>query len=198
MGVVWPVGEFQSVLRWSLTGDPEEMVCTLGVRHASETDPSTVAQDIYDAATASASITSLAALNQGWTFVGVTCYLQDDPGQIIGTYNNPITATVGGLLTLPQNNSFLIHKVTGSSGRQNKGRMYLPPYVLGEGDVSVGGVIGSGVYTTIQGRWNQFEGNLSTAGITPVLFHSLGGPSTPITSFLLDPVIATQRRRLRN
>jgi hypothetical protein len=137
-------------------------------------------------------------MNQGWTFVGVTAYLQDDPGQVIGEFNQPITATAGGLLTLPTNCSYLVHKVTAESGRSGKGRMYLPAYVLGEGDVGVNGIIESS-YSTVQARLDEFYDNLTTGESLEVkLFHTTPRASTPVTSFLLDAQIATQRRRMRN
>lgn len=197
MGVVIPVGEFGVALRWSVLGDPEEMITTMGVRHSTETDPGLVAVDIYNAATGAGSITPVSGMNQGWTFVGVTVTLQDDPGQSVAVFNNPITATVGGLLTLPQNVAFLVHKRTALSGRQNRGRFYVPPYPLGEGDVDITGTINSGAFTTLQNRWNVFYANLGTSDMDPVLFHSIPVASTPITAFVLDTRVATQRGRLR-
>jgi len=198
MGVVIPVGETQCVLRWSLQGDPEEQVVTLGVNDTLSTDPELTAAAVYNAATQNTSITPVVAMNQGWTFVGVTCYLQDDPGQVVGIFNNPITANTGGLLTLPTNCSFLVHKVTATAGRTGKGRMYLPAYVLGEGSIGVNGEI-TASFSTLQGRLDAFYDFLTTGeSLEPKLFHSTAVPSTDITSFAMDPRIATQRRRMRN
>jgi hypothetical protein len=198
MGVVWPVGETQAVLRWSLQGDPEEQVVTLGINDTFTSDPELTAAAVYNAATQSSSITPVIAMNQGWTFVGVTCYLQDDPGIIVGEFNNPITANTGGLLTLPTNCAFLVHKVTAESGRSGKGRMYLPAYVLGEGSIGVNGEI-TASYSTIQARWDSFYSLLTvTESLEVKLFHSTPRASTPVTSFMLDTRIATQRRRMRN
>lgn len=197
MGVVPPVGETQCVLRWLVSGDSEEQVCTLGVKDNLSTDPELTAAAIYTAATATGSLTPTAAMNQAWTFVGVTCYLQDDPGQQIGVFNNPVTATTGGLVTLPTNCAYLVHKNTAQSGRSGKGRMYLPAWVLGEGDIGINGIIESS-YTTIQNRLDTFYDALGDESLDVKLFHSAPVNSTPVLSFTLDTQIATQRRRMRN
>jgi hypothetical protein len=135
---------------------------------------------------------------QPWTFVGVTCYLQDDPGQVIGEFVDPITATSGSATSLPTNCAFLVHKNTTESGRQGKGRMYLPAFPLGEADVNNTGTITAN-FSAVQTRLDNFYDYLTTTESLEVrLFHTTPRASTPIDSFSLDTRIATQRRRMRN
>lgn len=196
MSIEIPVGETLVVLRWTLAGDNEEMVTTFGVHDLSTNDPAVTAEDVYTQATDASSITPAVNLLTNWTFNGVSCYLQDDLGQVVGHANHPISGGTGATSSLPQNCCTLIKKLTASAGRRNQGRFYCPPFNLGEADVTQSGAILSARAAVIQGDWDAFYDRLVTSELAPVLFHSTG-PSTPITSFSLDPVIATQRRRLR-
>lgn len=94
--------------------------------------------------------------------------------------------------------SALVHKNTSFGGRAGKGRMYIPG--LQESDVSNAGVIDSGA----AGAWATSLGamlsDMFTADLPAVLLHGVGSPisaPTTITSFSLDPTVATQRRRQR-
>lgn len=197
MGVSVPVGETQCALRWRLTGDNDEMVCTFGVRDPTTTDPDITAATVYASATAAGGPTPAANLLTNWTFVGVTTYLQDDPGQVIGEFNAPISGTSGATTSLPQNCCMLIKKHTASSGRSNRGRMFTPPFNLAEANVDQNGAIAGGTVTSVQTDWDFFLSELVNEGLEPVLFHSEPTASTTITSLVVDPIIATQRRRLR-
>lgn len=197
MGVVVPVGETLAVLRWILDGDPEEMVSTIGVNYEGSTDPNVVAAQVFVAAAGSASICDETAMVGGWTFVGVTTYTQDDPGMLVGEFNDPIVSTSGDTNALPSNCAFLVHKSTASSGRQNKGRMYLPPFLGVESEVSRTGLIIAN-YSAYNARVEDFFAGLVSQDLNPRLFHSTPIPATPITALTLDTQIATQRRRMRN
>lgn len=197
MGVIIPVGQAQCVLRWVSTGDPEEMVSTIGVDPLAITDPTVLAHEVYDAAVVTGSLTPAAALNALWTFNGVTVYFQDDPGQRVGVWTAPLTGIGATHVTPPTNCALLVKKFTALSGRANRGRMFLPPFGIGEGDVNNNGVILGATYTTLQNRINEFETQLNSIPVTPVLFHSTPVDSTPLTALVLDTQIATQRRRMR-
>lgn len=199
MGVVIPIAEYQANLRWSLSGDPEEMVCTLGLDYTGVLSPlpADVAELVYDAGALEGSLWDAAAMINQWTFVGVTVYLQTAEGLAVGIHNEPRTYTAGSALSLPHNCAALVRKVTGLSGRKNTGRWYLPAGYLNESQVSPAGVIDGADYTSLQDRIDEFLTNLGTADLVPTVLHSDGSPSTPITSMVLDTQIATQRRRLR-
>lgn len=199
MGVIIPMAEYQANLRWSLEGDPEEMICTLGLDYTGVLSPlpQDVAELVYDAAALEGSIAAADAMIQPWTFVGVTVYLQTAEGIAVGIHNEPRTYSAGSPTALPQNCAALVKKVTGLSGRKNTGRWYMPSGYLNEASVSSSGVIAGGDYASIQGRIDDFLTNLGTADLVPTVLHSDGSPSTPIIDMVLDTQIATQRRRLR-
>lgn len=186
-----------AILRWSVAGDAEEMLCTLGLTHDPSSTAQEVADDYYLAATGSGSLTPLAALNQPWTFVGTRVYKRLGGDPVFAEHTEPITQTTGGSTALPSNCALLMHKDTGTPGRKGRGRCYFPPALVDEGSVDTNGTITSGVYVTLAAREVVFYNALVSSGLLPVLFHSDGAAPTPITGFRLDTRIATQRQRMR-
>ena len=88
----------------------------------------------------------------------------------------------------------LITKQTDSGGRKNRGRFFLP--AVPEANVDVGGTLTSGTITTAQAAADAFLTALDTAGIPMVILHgSVGDAPTPVTSLVVSPYVATQRRR---
>lgn len=198
MGVEIPLGYAQCVYRFSLSGDPEEMVATLGLDVTAETDP--MSQVALDAASQFATQFPAATIAIGYTFVGVTLYVGDGMGgsavyeniqNIVGTFNSP---------TLPQNVAFLVKKNTAAAGRRGKGRMYLPPALAGESVIDGLGIIGSSSVTAINTKLAAILSSHSSLNHPAVLLHDvLPAPltPTPITSLILDSKVASMRRRLR-
>jgi hypothetical protein len=108
----------------------------------------------------------------------------------------------GSSSPLPQNTAMLIKKVSGLTGRQNRGRFYLPG--IDESSVTEVGVLAAATITLIQGRLNTWLTSVNdVVGITQmvILHQGLGDPPaigpTIITQLIIDPVVSTQRRRLR-
>lgn len=205
MGVKIPVGEVQNVFRWRSTNDPEEMVITIGT-----TGPAT-GLDLQSHAGSFAALmgTQVAAANMmhiNWTYVGLTCYQQQDgDAQEVAESNVNVTGTLS-LGSVPANCALLVRKRTAQAGARGSGRMYVPPFSLDETAVNNNGVIGNTDLNGLQTRWSNFYNAAQDFldGESLCLFHSLGGssgaevlPSTPITSLSVDSLISTQRRRMR-
>lgn len=99
----------------------------------------------------------------------------------------------------PQNCAILVRKITTHGGRRGRGRIYLPWVV--EADVSDVGALTSTAMAFINTHMNGFLTKLDTADVPMALLHSEGASSTPVpypvVSLACDPVIATQRQRLR-
>lgn len=218
-----PNGFYLAKLRWRLVGDSEEMISTLALRgnEPGERDASEVAEAVYKAW---AGAWETDGMITGWSFVGVDVQTTEegDPGgptqggAVIGTYNE-ISNGVGGGAALPNNCALLIKKKTARGGRRNSGRMFIPPAYLAEANVDATGLITSEM-STYQAQTTQFYDNLRDStqpvgqpatSFMPVLLHSdpLDGSGNPvpgtapeptdITSFVVDPRIATQRQRMR-
>lgn len=114
------------------------------------------------------------------------------------------TATFTGTFTtnaLPSNSALLVKKLTSRGGRRGRGRMYIP-WVVDETSVDEVGAIDSTTLTAYQDRAINFAVNLTTNDTPMVLLHDADGSTAPgspnlVTTLIPDPVIATQRRRLR-
>jgi len=185
-----PNGFAQVAFLYSLTGDAEEMVTTVGCDFATMSGSDQANANSIRDSWASA----MGGGNTGWTYLGVRCRVGTSGGTI--TVESPAALVGAGTgATLPQNCAFLVKKSTALAGRSGRGRMYLPPAFLAEGNVSSNGLI-----DTTQLGQIQTNLNLALSSSIPwVLLHTVesGLAPTPITGFTLDRQLATQRRRLR-
>jgi hypothetical protein len=96
------------------------------------------------------------------------------------------------------NTALLVNKTTLLGGRRNRGRWYWPG--LPEGDVDQGGNVAGGFLNAVQIDFDSFYTKLGLEDLYPSLLHSEDiGLILPalITSFVVQPKVATQRRRLR-
>lgn len=197
MSVQVPVGGSQAVMRWSVAGDPEFMHVVLGIMDlTAPVDPEDVAARFTLAlsgslinaaanmANAYSSTTSLVStrLASGWVQVET------------GTS----TAGTRSVVELPNNCACLVRKNTGFGGRQNRGRMYFPPFMIDSSTVTPSGVIGATDVSNFQTRITDLFDELAANSLQPVLWHENGAAGTPITSFVVQSRIATQRTRMRH
>lgn len=80
--------------------------------------------------------------------------------------------------------------------RSQRGRTYLGP--LYEPDIDVDGAsLAAGVVTGLTARWTAFRTSLTGSNFPLVIASRKLMQSYAVTSFRVEPVIATQRRRLR-
>jgi hypothetical protein len=196
MALIIPAGFGQIAYRFSLTNDPDEMIVTVGVNVLFGAPGPQETVDLK-ADQFMAGFTA-AGLYVGWTFLG--CVLRTDNsggGSAIFEAPRNMTGTAVGE-TPPQNCCVLVRKNTAGAGRRNRGRMYLPPFGLAEGDVSKSGMISSALVPTLQSQvTNGFMGDDMVILHDSVATNTPPGDPTPITGFVVDNRIATQRRRLR-
>jgi hypothetical protein len=110
----------------------------------------------------------------------------------------------------PPNCAALFRKTTAFAGKKNRGRTYFP-YLVVEGNVSNNGTIAGGELTTLQAAATAFLAQLTTDG-TPMVIANKTLVVTPpqirphvtaitmghaVTSYTVETMMATQRRRLR-
>jgi hypothetical protein len=201
MTLIIPAGFGQVIHQLRLAGDPEPMAVTYGIAVTATgvSDPAGMANTLHDAFWDALG----AQLNGAYTLFSTEVKWRDEPLADLSIVVNvePKVGTATGA-ALPQNVAGLVQKRTQSSGRRNRGRFYLPG--LREGEVSDTGQISSGSLVGINGvlaSWLAKFGATLTNVEDMVILHNLGvspaaGP-TIVTQLLLDPVVATQRRRLR-
>lgn len=96
----------------------------------------------------------------------------------------------------PPATSVLVQKRTGLVGRQNKGRMYWP-FVCQDAQVDNGGNIFTGHLADLQLAATDLYDRAEADWGGMFLFHSGSSDPTPITSLVVSPTLATQRRRQR-
>jgi hypothetical protein len=200
MALVIPFGYAHVVHSIVQASDPEPMAMTYGVEAQAFTTAAAIATDCANAfKECMAEVFS----NQ-FTLVSTEVVFQDvDPGppsigvsaiSQIGAGTDPV---------MPQNNAYLIHKRTATGGRSGRGRMFQPG--VGEGAVNTIGQLTGAIQTALNTSYADLLADLAAAAsiIGMVVLHdSLGAgallPPYAVTSLIADPVISTQRRRLRH
>jgi hypothetical protein len=196
MGVQIPVNGSEATIRWSLAGDSEFMVVTLGLLDQTLVfDPEDIA-DRFDAAFTAGQMSTAADMGVGWSLGTkfVKTILPSGPVTIeVGT----AISNTGTHSTPPNNCAVLVRKQTALGGRENRGRMYLPPFRFGEGDWTPTGILLTANVATIQAELNAFLTALDNEGLSPVLWHSDGSAGTLITGLVCQARLATQRTRMR-
>jgi len=130
---------------------------------------------------------------------------------LVATSN--IANTTGNISadTIPANTAMLVKKVTGQSGRANRGRLYLP-WSVGDVDVNEAGVITGGSVTGAQTRFTNWLARLVTDGYPMVIANRLydlpwDNPDREllevnigfnVSALVVESVCGTQRRRMRS
>lgn len=184
--------------QFQLSGTTHTCVITCGFINA---DDETAVQAELDWRTALSSASrpfALANIAAGWFFYKTTAIVN-----IAGveTYAEHVINGAGTKVAaaVPVNSAVLIQKQTGVLGRHNKGRMYVPPFYFLETDVDMAGNIGATPLGAYAALWNSAFTDMQTTGINPYILHSdpLLAP-TPVTSFTVSSVLASQRRRMRS
>jgi hypothetical protein len=110
-----------------------------------------------------------------------------------------VTGTHAAFEECPSNVAALVAKATGLAGRRNRGRFFLP--FIDESRVDASGRLSSAYQTALQAvadaLYGVFHGDTGRPLGPVALLHS-EAPSTAtnVTAFQLQPIVATQRRRL--
>jgi len=200
----------QVSLQIDLVGDTGKMYVTMGVHGLAPASAMTQA-DADDLCNEWATDIESAMCDVYSISVGTVSF---NSGASVGNANQlfavSMTPHVGNVTTdaVPQNTATLVRKLTGVAGRGANGRFYIPG--VPEAEVDQAGVLTGAFVTNVQGDVDQIIGDWAgiAGGYEPVVVHhtlvSPGPPpvyisaaNTVITSFLVDPMVATQRRRLR-
>ncbi len=201
MPLIIPAGYAHVIHSYSLAGDNERMAYTYGVQ--------------LEAATGTAGLNSVAltlhtlTYNKLWDLPSSVYALESTEVMTGGTAANPAVVGVhvqrfpgtGTNSHLPQNSSTLVHKRSSFGGRRNRGRLnFIPP---AEASVGNNGAIDAASVAGYQSRFSAWlqEMQATAAVVDMVILHSTGisvePPPSVVTSLVVDPVISTQRKRLR-
>lgn len=196
MGVIIPEGYGLAAFDLQLSGRPTPFVFTLGYGPSTlgvaEAAWTTVVDGLDDANR----LFNAPQFSTSYTWLGVRATHMTGTGPIPFTVAKSVTGTKTEA-PLPPNTSFLVRKGTARGGRRGRGRMFLPPAWTGEINVDANGNITSGNVTALNLLLSNLLDDMDTAGIPAVLLHSDGGTPDAITAMIAQPLVATQRRRLR-
>lgn len=189
MAVNIPEGYAVLSLQMALTGDDEPMYCTFGVDIASN-DP----EDVAAGGSQGWGAAWKALLPSVYSLTEVVCTTADE----IGASSAQAGAGQRSISAGPQNVAYLAKKVTSRRGRENQGRFFIPG--VNRTGVQDNGFLTSGELSAMQGLVNTFfneltEGPLITGAV--VLHSNPSTVPTPVSAFTIDPMVSTQRRRLR-
>jgi len=192
-----PEGFGVARLVFSGPGKSLEKVTTFGYDIGTSLNPSASASNIDAAARAAGSIANTADIAVGYSYVGVSVTEERGLGPIGGFAGVSVNGTGSANPTTP-NVAMLVTKRTARGGRQGRGRMYFPPIFFGEADINPAGQMGQVFVDVISGHLETFRTELIDAENDMVLLHSDPSlPPDPVLSLTLQPLVATQRRRLR-
>lgn len=106
--------------------------------------------------------------------------------------NEPGGASGSGMTP---NVAYLFKKRTNLGGRKNRGRFYMPGVT--ESPVDSVGAIEAPTLAVLQTAANNFLADLAAADSPMVVLHNDVTTPTEVSSLIVDPRVATQRRRLR-
>lgn len=102
--------------------------------------------------------------------------------------------------SVPSNTAVLFRKNTGRIGRPGRGRMFMPWYIQNT-EVDEVGTLTNAALDARTTAGAGFLTSLNSRGLEMVILHDedVPGTTTPslVTSLVPDPVVGTQRRRLR-
>jgi hypothetical protein len=189
MAIVIPPGNAQMNLRMALEGSTQTAEVTFGLNF----DELPAFVEVADA-------WSTGIMNRicnVWRFVNASARIE------AGAIWEKAYTTLGGVsaASITPNVAALVRKTTSIPGRQNKGRMYVPGFA--EANIDGIGTVNSSVVTEWNGYLATFLAAIAGApsgGFGLMVIHH-NSPSTldptNVDALILQPLVATQRRRLR-
>lgn len=201
VALIIPPGFAQVALQFQRDGDPDPWYITYAVDSSAwGGNYNSLANDIVSIWAAN----TLDALPTDTRITGVQLRVGQDGTDPLTLYYPIVRTGTGSGQTLPQNCAVLVTKVTSRPGRTGKGRFFWP--TIAEGQVNGLGQIDPTYRTSFNASLSLVflaheEGFDSGDPLPMYLLHNNGSPGgtlpTVIDGLLVDPVISTQRRRLR-
>lgn len=187
-----PPDYMQSTQRWHLAGRPDPFTVVLGHHVTIPDEVNELALQVRTAWLGHLSPASGMAV--GYTLGNCTVLYNDGLGALqIGEAPGSTAGTRAGSNAPPSNCSLLMSKRSGLAGRENRGRMFMPPFLLEESSVNQAGEFTVG---NLQDSANDFLVQLAL-GIPMVILHTGVETPTPVTTLVVRGRLATQRRRMR-
>lgn len=167
-----------------------EAMLSYGIVGSGGMTPTEAAEALYEAWDAMANQT------QHSSAVQQRCEVQVGPSPAgpTGIATGASVGGQGGAAMSPQV-AILVKKLTAFGGRSQRGRFYIP--FVSEDQVDGAGHLTITAQESANLGIDNWVAALDTLTITPVLLHEGSGDPTIITDWVLNPIVATQRKRLK-
>lgn len=140
-------------------------------------------------------------MTTGWVFTGVSVLVNQADVLYAGQSYSVTAGTVTDTNSaVPAYSPACVSKYTALSGVPFRGRFY-PPFTVSDAErVSPTGAIDTFYLAQMRTTWSNLHVEWSSGGYPPYLLHNARESGvtpnpTPITSFFVQPAVATQRRR---
>lgn len=175
-----------------VSGPSNPMACVFGYEFTGDPDPSTHAGVLGDLWEDFISLGSRFCNNLLFTAAKTL----ENPGGVSGLATYAALGTRTGT-ALPPQVAALARKNSLTGGRRGRGRTYLPGLEITQ--TTEGGFLVSAQQGALQGGIESVRTGAASAGLPLVILHDDGGLTIPsgITSFEVQAILATQRRRIR-
>jgi len=192
-----PPGFFNAHYRWAFAGSSHSMSFAIAGGLDDAVEPNLLATELSTAFTTGYGMSNVYS---NWTFHGVYVEVGNDGPDLSGEFDPAAPGTAGSGAFPPMNTSLIWKKKTSFAGRKYRGRIYVPTISLVEGDVDSVGNIDTTVQGVVAGNFNDFLSQIATEvpelnGL--FLLHEGATAPTQVVDWILESMVATQRRRLR-
>jgi len=183
-----------------IAGNSSELVNTWGFRNVAAGTAAAARAALHTAFTSGGSIYAPAFYNNQLTRVQEYVLLNDS-GVLTTDVNTTHVVGTSSFDAPPRNVSLICNKHTARAGRQFRGRCAIPNCFIDESDVDDNGTIGSSL-AALQAAATITLALCLASNYPLYLLHGPvfpldAPPPTPINSLTLNPLVGTQRRRLR-
>lgn len=193
--VIVPPGFLKVDLHWTIAGPKGTAMNTFGVKYDTTADDETIDAALFDA---------FVPVAQNGAGTAALSFLTLHIGDVNPPYlSRDVVVNTGGTQgqpVMPPNVSLLIQKRTATPGRQGRGRTYLGGW-LTESEVQDDATIAPTPLAGFQTMASNLADDLATDPLLGMHLLHLAGSSDVlpsfVTSYVVQPTVATQRRRLR-
>lgn len=194
--MIIPVDHGNLVTTWTVTGNAEPKSFNMGYYDGSANGATNHANRWFDILDANLQT----AIANEVTIQSVTAYFNEGGALTIGVSDRPAFNGTFAAGAASPNVATLTRKNTGLAGRKFRGRAFLPP--VPDNYIDSGGNVSAPAQTQVN---NGLAACLAAADDTGLfgwamplrLLHSDATPPTDIISWVCDPKVGTQRRRMR-
>lgn len=189
--MIIPDGYAQANVRFTGAALPTGGECTFGLGDVGASSPIALGEIIFDAWNSS---DIMGSFSTNVTMSSVYVKFGPNTTGPSAEYFGESDTGIGGAAA-PPNVSVLVAKVTAAGGRKGRGRMFVPGFP--EGLIDAGGIVNPTQLTSLQAAFDDFYDTITGLDFPLVLLHGDSTTPTTITSFVVQNLVATQRRRLR-